>query len=248
MSKQKNTRRLRIFAGPNGSGKSTIITEIAKLVRTGTYVNADDIEKKCRQQKFLNLADYGLQSTPEHFEEYLTTSTLLAKAIKEGFQINLSLKNNIIVVDNDTNSYEASLIAAYLRSLLIESGTTFSFETVMSHRSKLDTLKTAASAGYKNYLYFISTEDPSINEGRVEARVKKGGHGVPPDKIRERYYRSVELLAEMVPLCHRCFVFDNSGTESRLIVEIVDGTEIRIHTSESIPAWVETYLLKPLGV
>jgi predicted ABC-type ATPase len=38
-------KRMRVFAGPNGSGKSTIIKEIQQKVFTGTYINADDIEK-----------------------------------------------------------------------------------------------------------------------------------------------------------------------------------------------------------
>lgn len=183
MSPNAPVRRMRIFAGPNGSGKSTIISGIQQKVRTGVYINADDIEKKCSQQKFLNLADYGLQSTTAHFVQFLQQSTLLEKANREGYQIDITLSDNVILIGNATNSYEASLIAAYIRTLLLESGTTFSFETVMSHSSKLDTLKHAKEAGYKNYLYFIATEDPSINCARVEARVQKGGHSVNPQKI-----------------------------------------------------------------
>jgi predicted ABC-type ATPase len=239
---------MRIFAGPNGSGKSTIIGEIQKQVRTGVYINADEIEKKCKQQRFLNLADYNLQSTPDHFNQFLKNSTLLTKAHEEGLLIDLTFSDNVIVIGTDTNSYEAALIAAYLRELLIKNNVTFSFETVMSHPSKIEILRESATAGYKNYLYFICTEDPSINIGRVEARVAKGGHNVPHNKIEERYYRSLDLLAAMVPYCHRCFVFDNSATEFRLIVEIVDGKDVVIHTEDEIPFWVDQYLLHPLGL
>ncbi|MGN6417673.1 MAG: hypothetical protein ACTHMC_09290 [Pseudobacter sp.] len=246
MPEKQFVPRMRVFAGPNGSGKSTIIGEIQKQVRTGAYINADEIEKKCKQQKFLNLADYGLSSTSLHFSDYLSQSTLLVKAKKEGFNIELTFSDNVLVIGQNTNSYEAALIAEYLRGLLISKGETFSFETVMSHPSKLETLQAAKAAGFKNYLYFVSTEDPSINKGRVASRVAKGGHDVPPDKIEERYFRSNELLAQMVAHCHRCFVFDNSGTEYKLIAEVVDGKEVFIETDDAIPLWVEKYLLAPL--
>ena len=55
---------------------------------------------------------------------------------------------------------------------------TFSFETVMSHHSKVSFLKEVKQAGFKTYLYFICTQDPEINQKRVLNRVSKGGHSV----------------------------------------------------------------------
>jgi predicted ABC-type ATPase len=186
MSK-KAVSRMRVFAGPNGSGKSTIIKEIQKKVRTGIYINADDIEKACKDKKFINLGDYGLESTDIHFNTYLAQSTFLAKVQQENLNIDISFANNIIKIGQDTNSYEAALIADYLRKLLLEKGQTFSFETVMSHPSKLDMLKQSHALGFKNYLYFVSTESADINVRRVAARVEKGGHPVDEQKIRDRY-------------------------------------------------------------
>lgn len=238
---------MRVFAGPNGSGKSTMIKEIQKIVETGTYINADDIEKASREKKFINLGDYNVESTPEAFSKYLEDSTLAAKARQEGFSIGLSLSNNVIKLTDETHSYEAALISDYLRNLLLIKGETFSFETVMSHRSKLDMFKRAHEAGFKNYLYFISTESADINVKRVELRVKKGGHPVNEEKIRERYVRSMELVSDMIPFCHRCFILDNSLEVNRLVVEIEDAKTIKI-LSDEIPDWVETYILEKLGV
>ena len=55
-------------------------------------------------------------------------------------------------------------------------------------------MQQAVAAGYKVYLYFISTESPEINKFRVEARKAKKGHDVPEDKIVSRYYGSLDLL------------------------------------------------------
>jgi predicted ABC-type ATPase len=119
----------------------------------------------------------------------------------------------------------------------------------MSHPGKLNTFKIAEEAGYKNYLYFISTESVEININRVAARVAKGGHSVNDKKIRDRYNRSMELVSQIIPFCHRCFIFDNSlEGETRLILEIYKGSHIKIQTDDEIPAWVDNYILQKLGI
>jgi hypothetical protein len=60
-------------------------------------------------------------------------------------------------------------------------------------------------------VYYIATDDPEINVSRVEARLKSGGHGVDPVKVRERYKRSLDLLADAIITSDRAFIFDNSG-------------------------------------
>ena len=71
-------------------------------------------------------------------------------------------------------------------------------------------MREAVAAGYKVYLYFVSTESPEINKFRVEARKKQGGHDVPADKIESRYYRSLDFLFEACQLAYQVFFFDNS--------------------------------------
>ncbi|UYQ93862.1 hypothetical protein MKQ68_01975 [Chitinophaga horti] len=65
-----------------------------------------------------------------------------------------------------------------MRRLLLAKGVTFSFETVMSHASKLQVFKDAKAAGYRTYLYFVGTVSVDININRVAEPVKKGGHPV----------------------------------------------------------------------
>ncbi|HEY9260786.1 hypothetical protein [Chitinophaga sp.] len=57
----------------------------------------------------------------------------------------------------------------------------------------------------------------------------------------------MDLVADMIPYCHRCFFFDNSANAYRLIAEIIDGETMIIETND-IPAWFDTYVLKKLGV
>jgi predicted ABC-type ATPase len=108
------------------------------------------------------------------------------------------------------NERMAQIVADFLRKKLLAERKKFSFETVFSHPSKLEIMRQAAAAGYKVYLYFVSTESPLINEFRVKARVAKGGHHVPVDKIESRYYRSLDLLFEASQIAYQAYYFDNS--------------------------------------
>ncbi|MBN3582543.1 hypothetical protein JYB64_09085 [Algoriphagus aestuarii] len=77
----------------------------------------------------------------------------------------------------------------------------------------------AKSIGYKCYLYFICTDDPSINVLRVKNRTEMGGHDVPSSLIESRYFRSLELLKDAFVLAERAFIIDSSNRNRNLVVE-----------------------------
>jgi hypothetical protein len=71
--------RLRMFAGPNGSGKSTIKSMVpAKLL--GVYLNPDEIQKDIEDRGFLNVRDFGVETTKEEILPFFVNSKLLQKA------------------------------------------------------------------------------------------------------------------------------------------------------------------------
>jgi predicted ABC-type ATPase len=110
----------------------------------------------------------------------------------------------------------------------------------------VDFLKDAKESGYKNYLYFICTTDPGINIQRIAQRVKLGGHDVPREKVIKRYKESLEILSEIIPLCHRVFLFDNSS-DIRTVSPVaeIDKGNLIIRNPE-IPWWVDNYVIKGL--
>jgi len=208
---------MRVFAGPNGSGKSSIINEVknakvkGKPVDFGIYVNADDIAKDLRNNTF-SFASYALKVTPSEFRDIALTSGLVNDDFtKAKFSGSYSLSNNKLKLKNkNADERLAQIVADFLRKRLIGERKKFSFETVFSHSSKLDIMKEAKEAGYKVYLYFVSTESPDINKYRVEVRVKNNGHDVNPEKIEQRYYRSLDLLYEAAQLAYQAYFIDNS--------------------------------------
>lgn len=218
----KITKRVRIFAGPNGSGKSTIINYIRQIkiqdrpIDFGIYINADDIAQDLVLGTF-RFSNYGLNGTKRNdFVAFALSSGLISTEYTEE-----NLRSSFRLVDNNTIKLEipsanerlAQIIAAFVRVKLMENGQKLSFETVFSHRSKIEFMRIARDNGYKVYLYFVSTETPTINVSRIkEVRVKDGGHDVPEEKIKSRYKRSMNNLYDAAQLAHQCYFFDNSTT------------------------------------
>ncbi|MDQ3130816.1 MAG: zeta toxin family protein [Acidobacteriota bacterium] len=236
------TPRLRMFAGPNGSGKSTIKSVIRREL-LGVYVNPDEIEAVIKQFDFLDLGEFEVQTDEAEILEFFKSSTLLEKAdlLDEAEHLRF-IGNRLSFQDVSVNSYLASVAADFIRQKLILTRKSFSFETVMSAPDKVRLLEKSRQIGYRNYLYFVATDNPEINISRVKYRVETGGHDVPKDKITTRYFRSLGLLWEAVKFTNRAYIFDNSGSELLLLAEITDAEQLEIK-SDSVPLWFEKYVL-----
>jgi predicted ABC-type ATPase len=111
--------------------------------------------------------------------------------------------------DYDAHAYEAAKVAAETRAYLIAGGRSFIAETVFSHPSKLDLLRSAQQAGYHVVLHVMLVPE-ELAVMRVAYRVQTGGHDVPEHKIRERFQRLWPLVAQAVSLADRAVLYDNS--------------------------------------
>ena len=143
---------------------------------------------------------------------------------------------------------EAQRIADERRGRFLSEGRSFSFETVLSHPSKIAFMREARAAGYCIILYYVAIADPLVNVARVADRVAKGGHAVPEEKIRSRYQRSMSLLAEAARAADRAYVFDNSGLGGeRCLSAVIEGGDLSTVASDP-PDWVSKFLIAPLTI
>lgn len=237
--------RLRMFAGPNGSGKSTL-KSILRPELIGRYLNPDEIESELNSKRSIDLSQYGISSSLEEIRAFFSALPDGERSKKRFPHVANGIDYDGIVIRFESlegNSYLASELAEFLRMKLIEASASFTFETVMSHPSKIDILRTAREKGYRTYLYFIATDDPDINVSRVKNRVRLGGHSVAEEKIKERYFRSLGHLADAIRNSNRAYIFDNSteGNEKTWIAEISDGKDLEIKADHP-PAWFRKYV------
>ena len=236
--------RLRIIAGPNGSGKSTI-KAILPPVLLGIYINPDEIEEKIRNSRVLDLKAFGIEASREEVVSFFEKSTLLQKNDLVNVSKDIRLTGTeLSFLDVKMNSYFASVIADFIRRKVLEKKESFTFETVMSSRDKIEILDEAKSLGYRVYLYYIATEDPEINISRIRNRVHLKGHSVPDDKVKDRYYRSLGLLIDAIKKSNRAYIFDNSteGKEKVWLAEITDGQTMEFK-NDLVPLWFKTAVL-----
>lgn len=237
-------KRMRVFAGPNGSGKSTLVdqfvNEKSNLINLDRHINPDFINSN----DVLDFGKFGLIVDENNFREFIIHSSLYKDSNIDIEDIKIN--NNCFNIPS-RNSYLSSILAEYLRNCYINSREPlFSYETVFSHSSKVKFLKTAKDCGWRVYLYFVSTSDPYINCGRVKERVLKGEHDVPRDRIIERYTRSLDNLFPALQHCRRAYIFDNSSTNMRLIAEKKPDNSLILLNEDSIPAWVDEYVLSKI--
>jgi predicted ABC-type ATPase len=256
-------RRMRVFAGPNGSGKSSIIkairsTEVkkGKKLDFGIYVNADDIAQEL-YTKGLNFSSFDVFFDLDEFEQIVKNSGLVNQEFPYSRLIKcIRITKNQLSINKkeaekkEDSPYEriAQILADFIRKILLKEGKKFSFETVFSHSGKVEIIKEAKDLGYKVYLYFVSTEDPTINIHRVkEVRVPQKGHDVPEDKIITRYYRSMNLMYDAAQHCYQAYFFDNSkeGKQHNLFGHFKlnsNGEKVwSITKNEEVPEWFKHY-------
>lgn len=155
----------------------------------------------------------------------------------------------------DERVRQAQTIADRRREACIAAKRSFSFETVMSHPSKVDILIRTRAAGFFVQLFFVGTDDPRTNIERVSLRVAQGGHAVPHERIVARRTRTMALLRSAILASDRSFLFDNSAAGSvdaspRLVFTWTLGTkrgEPSVRMSPP-PLWLRRHALDPLGI
>lgn len=235
-------KRLRVIAGPNGSGKSTLTDIVKERVHLGVYVNADEIKVKILNAGRVDFSDYGLSVDAKAFFEALDRTTY--KITRDDSYWRLD-NNGVFFLDlTKLEDYFVTFLAEFIRTSLLEQANCFTFETVMSHPSKLDFMEQAKACGFKVYLYFVSLPNPELNVLRVKTRVKQGGHDVDADKIKARYDRTMDQLFSAIKIADSAYIFDNSGAKPKMIAQKEDG---KLNTiGEFIPVWYHEYVLKKI--
>jgi predicted ABC-type ATPase len=244
-------KRVRIFAGPNGSGKSTLYKYLTQINAFNSYyhINPDLIAKDLSVS--LNLDNWPINFSSKELINYLKLSpfqTLVDYNITDL----LHFKDHRIALKDPSfnDSYLAAAISDFLRYKMIQSNSSFSFESVFSHTSKIKEIEIAKKANFKIYFYFITTSDPSINFQRIKNRVETGGHDVPNEKINERYYRTMNNLYTAFKLSDRAYIFDNSSEKSNNSFDFfAEKNENNIYLSNSnlVPQWFDEFVLKKLN-
>lgn len=216
-------------------------------IHLGVYVNADDLKRMINLQRQFDFSSYLPHLNLEDFWEKFTKSSLWELADGKNIKETCRTQASTISFSKPVNDYFASFLASYLREMLLDCCEKITFETVMSHPSKLDYIRKARDRGFRIYLYFVSLEDPRLNKIRVASRVSQGGHDVPEEKISQRYERCMELLFKAICLADKVYFFDNSTSSPKLLATVEDGKLSIEEDINYMPGWFKHYVIDKLA-
>ena len=130
-------------------------------------------------------------------------------------------------------------------SRAIEDGANFTLETTLGGTSICEKLHEAMKRGQKVRIFYIGLDSPELHIERVAARVAKGGHDIPEDRIRQYWKKSIHNMLSLIPHCAEVQVFDNSAPASERgkpqpvrLFSLV-GDELAFPLVDPMPEWAK---------
>lgn len=126
----------------------------------------------------------------------------------------------------------------------IRDNTDFVFETTLGGNTITNTLLQAIATGIRVNIWYCGLESPDLHIDRVKARVARGGHDIPEDKIRARYRTSMQHLCLLATGVHQLAVYDNSlplGRDKKPNLRLLlhfNSVEIKV-LERDMPGWAK---------
>ncbi len=103
---------------------------------------------------------------------------------------------------------------------LLESGVDFAFETTLSTRSYVNTVKKAQEKGYFVTVLYFWLNTPELAVERVKIRVEEGGHDIPEVTIRRRYNLGINNMFNLyIPVADYWMFIDNSKSPFEILAD-----------------------------
>ena len=128
------------------------------------------------------------------------------------------------------NPGAASLKAGRLMLLkvkyLMDRNETFSIETTLATRTLIKIATIAQNRGYSVVILYFWLSSPQMAIQRVRNRVAAGGHDIPEEVIKRRYYMGLDyLFNDYIPMCDHWILADNSDPPFKVIAQGSKGEE-----------------------
>ena len=133
----------------------------------------------------------------------------------------------------------------------------YAFETTLGGKTITKLLEGAATSGVEVRVWYVGLDSAERHIARVGARVKRGGHDIPEQKIRERFARSILNLMRLMPRLTELRVYDNSfeadphtgaNPEPNLILHLDHGRIVGGCELAATPEWAKPVVLTALRI
>ena len=130
----------------------------------------------------------------------------------------------------ETVSFHAGRIMLKRIGELMSNKVDFAFETTLTTLSYTNTIRLAKELGYTITLLYFWLNDVNLAIERVKNRVSEGGHDIPEETLKRRYYRGMHnLTSRFITICDYWIVINNSGRPHTFVAEGEGETELKIY-------------------
>lgn len=122
--------------------------------------------------------------------------------------------------DPGSASLKAGRLMLMKVAYLIQRKQTFSIETTLATRTLIKIIRKAQEAGYEVTILYFWLNSPQTAIERVRNRVMSGGHDIPAEVIKRRYYMGLDyLFNNYIPICDHWIIADNTTPPFRVIAQ-----------------------------
>nr|WP_315034723.1 zeta toxin family protein [uncultured Lachnoanaerobaculum sp.] len=155
-------------------------------------------------------------------------STLYSTLLQENHDFGVRVNSDEIVISNggdwrnQSDQAKAMKMAVKLIKDCMNKGVSFNQETTLTGRSMINNILKAKKLGYKIIMNYVGLNSPESAIQRVAHRVSMGGHGIPEEDIKRRYYVSLSKLKELMSFIDELYIYDNSK-HTKLVAKSIAG-------------------------
>lgn len=121
-------------------------------------------------------------------------------------------------------------------------GLNICLESTLAGRGTMARIKAAKDAGYYTIGFYIGLNSVALNLERIKMRVARGGHDIPENTVRRRFYESADNLVQIKDNFDMLHVIDNSEAFFSLQYSIIDK-QVNYHM-RNLESWASELLTK----
>jgi predicted ABC-type ATPase len=123
-------------------------------------------------------------------------------------------------LDADSAAIQAGRLFLEQLRFRAEQGESFAFETTLSGLAYASLFKELRDHAFEIHLYYLWIPTIDLALQRIRERVSRGGHNIPAETVRRRYFRGVKnLFSRYLAFTNYAAIFDNSSIEPKLVFE-----------------------------
>lgn len=115
----------------------------------------------------------------------------------------------------------------------IAAGESFAFENNLHEAKTFQWLEEMQKSGYRIELFYIGVDNLQITTSRIQERVKRGEHHVPPNEVFARYDNGMKLMRYYFNMPDKILMIDNTyvrytcleAEKGQIVFKLTDAPE-----------------------